>query len=67
MATEYFVLRDYQNETEEACLSERDVLVSAPIGAGKSLTSELALHAFDCFMERIAAIETPLSCYVWFR
>jgi len=44
----YHVLRDYQKKTVEAYLSGRDVFVSAPTGAGKSLTFELAPYAFDC-------------------
>jgi len=47
-ATEYHVLRDYQKKTVEAYLSGRDVFVSAPTGAGKSLTFKLAPYAFDC-------------------
>jgi len=40
--TGYHVLRDYQKKVVEAYLSGRDVFVSVPIGAGKSLTFELA-------------------------
>ena len=47
-ATGYLILRDYQKKTLEAYLSGRDVFVSAPTGAGKSLTFELAPYAFDC-------------------
>lgn len=46
-ATGYSELRDYQKKTIEAYLSGRDVFVSAPTGAGKSLTFELAPYAFD--------------------
>ena len=37
-ATGYSELPDYQKKTIEAYLSGRDVFVSAPTGAGKSLT-----------------------------
>ena len=37
-ATGYSELGDYQRKTIEAYLSGRDVFVSAPTGAGKSLT-----------------------------
>ena len=47
-ATGYLILHDYQKKTLEAYLSGRDVFVSAPTGAGKSLTFELARYAFDC-------------------
>ena len=47
-ATGYLILRDYQKKTLEAYLSGRDVFVSAPTGAGKSLTFELAPYAFEC-------------------
>ena len=40
-------LCDYQRKTIEAYLSGRNVFVSAPTGAGKSLTFELAPYAFD--------------------
>ena len=40
-------LRDYQKKTIEAYLSGRDVFVSAPTGADKSLTFELATYTFD--------------------
>ena len=43
-ATGYSELRDYQRKTIEAHLSGKDVFVSAPTGAGKSLTFELATH-----------------------
>ena len=43
-ATGYLMLRDYQKKTLEAYLSGRDVFVSAPTGAGKSLTFELATY-----------------------
>ena len=49
-ATGYLILRDYQKKTLEAYLSGRDVFVSAPTGAGKSLTFELAPYAFDCLV-----------------
>ena len=41
-ATGYSELRDYQRKTIEAYLSGKDVFASAPAGAGKSLTFELA-------------------------
>ena len=44
----YLILRDYQKKTLEAYLSGRDVFVSAPTVAGKSLTFELAPYVFDC-------------------
>ena len=47
-ATGYLILRDYQKKTLEAYLPGRDVFVSVPTGAGKSLTFELAPYAFDC-------------------
>ncbi|KAJ7385145.1 hypothetical protein OS493_017520 [Desmophyllum pertusum] len=43
----YSELREYQKKTIEAYLSGRDVFVSAPTEAGKSLTFELAPYAFD--------------------
>ena len=46
-ATGYSELRDYQRKTIKAYVSGRDVFVSAPTGAGKSLTIELALYTFD--------------------
>ena len=46
--------RDYQKKTIEAYLSGRDVFVSAPTGAGKSLTFELATYTFDRLLARIA-------------
>ena len=46
-ATGYSELRDYQRKTIEAYLSGKDVYVSAPTGAGKSLTFELAPYTFD--------------------
>ena len=46
-ATGYYELRDYQRKTIEAYLSGKDVFVSAPTGAGKSLTFELATYTFD--------------------
>ena len=46
-ATGYSELGDYQRKTIEAYLSGRDVFVSAPAGAGKSLTFELAPYTFD--------------------
>ena len=46
-ATGYSELRDYQRKTIEAYLSGKDVFVSAPTGAGKSLTFELAPYTFD--------------------
>ena len=52
-ATGYHVLRDYQKKTVEAYLSGRsleEVFVSAPTGAGKSLTF-LTPYAFDCLNE----------------
>ena len=45
--TGYSKLRDYQRKTIEAYLSGKDVFVSAPTGAGKSLTFELAPYTFD--------------------
>ena len=41
---------DYQGKTIQEYLSCRDVFVSAPTGAGKSVTFELALYAFDCLL-----------------
>ena len=41
-AMAYSELRDYQRKTIEAYLSGKDVFVSAPTGAGKSLTFEVA-------------------------
>ncbi len=43
----YSELKEYQRRTVEAYLSNRDVFVSAPTGAGKSLTFELAPYAFE--------------------
>ena len=43
----YFELRNYQRKTIEAYLSGRDAFLSAPTGAGKSLTFELAPYTFD--------------------
>ena len=43
----YSELKEYQRNTVEAYLSNRDVFVSAPTGAGKSLTFELAPYAFE--------------------
>ena len=43
-------LRDYQKKTVEAYLSGRDVFVSAPTGAGKSLTFEIAPYAFNSLL-----------------
>ena len=43
----YSELRNYQRKTIDAYLSGRDVFVSAPTGAGKSLTFELAPYTFD--------------------
>ena len=44
-------MRDYQKKTVKAYLSLRDVFVSAPTGAGKSLSFELAPYAFDFLIE----------------
>ena len=49
-ATECSELSDYQGNTIQEYLSCRDVFVSAPAGAGKSLTFELAPYAFDCLL-----------------
>ena len=49
--TGYKELRQYQRQTIEAYLSGRDVFVSAPTGAGKSLTFELAPYALDYLCE----------------
>ena len=38
----YVALKEYQTEVVTAYLSGRDVFVSAPTGAGKSLTFEIA-------------------------
>ena len=46
-ATGYSESRDYQRKTMEAYLSGRNVFVSAPTGAGKSLTFELAPYTFN--------------------
>ena len=46
-ATGYYELRDYLRKTIEAYLSGKDVFVSAPTGAGKSLTFELWLHTLS--------------------
>ena len=43
----YSELRDYQRKTIEAYMLGRDVFVSAPTGAGRSLTFELAPYTFD--------------------
>ena len=43
----YSELRDYQRKTIEAYLSGKDVFVSAPTGAGKSVTFELVPYTFD--------------------
>ena len=43
----YSELRDYQRKTIEAYMSGRDVFVSAPTGAGRSLTFELAPYTFN--------------------
>ena len=48
-ATGYSEFRDYQRKTIEAYLSGKDFFVSAPTGAGKSLTFELAPYTFDHF------------------
>ena len=58
-ATGYvYELRDYQRKTIEAYLpdlSGKDVFVSAPTGAGKSLTFELWLHTLSIvYLARIA-------------
>ena len=47
-ATGYSELHEYPRKTIEAYVLGRDVFVSAPTGAGKSLTFELALCTFDC-------------------
>ena len=47
----YSKLKEYQWQTIEAYLSGRDVFVSAPTGAGKSVTFELAPHAFKYMSE----------------
>ncbi|CAB4006726.1 Hypothetical predicted protein [Paramuricea clavata] len=44
-------LKEYQRQTIEAYLSGRDVFVSAQTGYGKSLTFELAPHAFEYLSE----------------
>ena len=46
-ATGYSEFRDYQRKTIEAYLSGKEFFVSAPTGAGKSLTFELAPYTFD--------------------
>ncbi|XP_028419193.1 uncharacterized protein LOC114544901, partial [Dendronephthya gigantea] len=43
----YSELKEYQQNTVQAYLSNRDVFVSAPTGAGKSLAFELAPYAFE--------------------
>ena len=43
----YSELKEYQRNAVEAYLSNRDVFVSAPTGAGKSLLFELAPYAFE--------------------
>ena len=70
-ATGYLMLRDNQKKTLEAYLSGRDVFVSVPTGAGKSLTFELAPYAFDCLngdqansallLLRVSSAVSPLS------
>ena len=65
-ATGYLILRDYQKKTLKAYLSRRDVFVSAPTGAGKSLTFELAPYSFDCLNGDHTRIATPSSWW-WFR
>ena len=47
----YSELREYQRKTIEAYVSGRDVFVSAPTGAGKSLTFEFAPYTFDCLLQ----------------
>ena len=46
-ATGYSELRYYRGKTSQEYLSCRDMVVSAPTGAGKSLAFELAPYAFD--------------------
>ena len=45
--TGYDNLKEYQQQAIEAYLCGKDVFVSAPTGAGKSLTFELAPFAID--------------------
>ncbi|CAB4044513.1 ATP-dependent DNA helicase Q-like 3, partial [Paramuricea clavata] len=47
----YLELKEYQRQTIEAYLYGRDVFVSAQTGYGKSLTFELAPHAFEYLSE----------------
>ena len=67
-ATGYSELRDYQRKTIEAYLSERDVFVCAPTGAGKSLTFELAPYTFDRLFgedcDAIVLVIVPLISFV---
>ena len=49
--TGYSELRDYEGKRIQAYLFYRDVFVSAPTEAGKSLTFELALLSLPTFSE----------------
>ena len=43
----YSKLKEYQRNTAEAYLCNKDVFVSAPTGTGKSLTFELVPYAWE--------------------
>jgi superfamily II DNA/RNA helicase len=60
----YLELKEYQRQTIEAYLSGRDVFVSAQTGYGKSLTFELAPHAFEYLSENnksLVLVVVPLA------
>ena len=64
----YLELKEYQRQTIEAYLSGRDVFVSAQTGYGKSLTFELAPHAFEYLSENnksLVLVLVPLVSRLW--